>query len=218
MNDDKREKSDTTGGLTPGYENQPAPGPINPSTGQHSSYWVLSKEERAKGFIRPVRMSYVHLVCGTETTMGNAIAETYARDPKYYGSTFCVACRGHFPVGENGEFVWADGTGEKVGGDAPKPKAPPSYLGFITGGEMLRVQFPHCDPYVLHSPGVCTYCDGHVDWQADRVNAQILFTDDPRNADIIAGTYQGPERPCPAQAKRGGNCQVWGGNVPRPPE
>jgi hypothetical protein len=38
--------------------------------------------------------------------MSRAIAETYARDPAFYGSTFCVHCRTHFPVGEQGEFVW----------------------------------------------------------------------------------------------------------------
>jgi len=46
--------------------------------------------------------------------MGQAIAETYARDPGYYGSTFCANCGEHFPVGEGGEFVW-DGTIERVG-------------------------------------------------------------------------------------------------------
>jgi hypothetical protein len=33
---------------------------INPSTGQQKDYVVLSQEERAKGFIRPVRRSYIH--------------------------------------------------------------------------------------------------------------------------------------------------------------
>jgi hypothetical protein len=80
---------------------------------QHDTYLVLSDEERAKGFVRPVRRSYVHTVCGVETRMGQAIAETYARDPHFYGSTYCVACRKHLPVGEHGEFVWDDGT--KVG-------------------------------------------------------------------------------------------------------
>jgi hypothetical protein len=45
--------------------------------------------------------------CGTVTTMGRALSETYARDPKFYGATFCVACNRHLPVSE---FVWtADG-------------------------------------------------------------------------------------------------------------
>ena len=41
------------------------------------------------------------------------IAATYARDPKFYGATFCINCRMHRPVGPDGEFVWDDGT--KVG-------------------------------------------------------------------------------------------------------
>ena len=56
--------------------------------------------------------------CGTVTTMGRALSETYARDPGFYGATFCCQCRAHFPVGEKGEFVWLemDGReGPKVG-------------------------------------------------------------------------------------------------------
>lgn len=87
---------------------------IDPVTGQQKGYVVLSAEERAKGFIRPVRQSYVHEKCGVKTTMGLALAETYARNPKFYGATFCVQCGNHFPVGEHGEFVWAN-TNEKVG-------------------------------------------------------------------------------------------------------
>jgi hypothetical protein len=49
--------------------------------------------------------------CGTVTTMGHAIAETYARDPKLYGGTFCCGCGKHLPVDE---FVW-EGTNERVG-------------------------------------------------------------------------------------------------------
>lgn len=51
--------------------------------------------------------------CGTVTTMNREIAETYAREPGYYGATYCVGCREHLPVGEHGEFEWLDGT--KVG-------------------------------------------------------------------------------------------------------
>jgi hypothetical protein len=146
-------------------------------TGQHEIYLVLSEEERSKGFVRPVRNSYVHVGrkpnwkeihrmldkeervemkkeypdrdeyvaimtvlvdengkytggayvtqkelnawksgkllggCGTRTTMGNDLSETYARDPKFYGATFCCGCNKHLPVDE---FVWY-GTDEKVG-------------------------------------------------------------------------------------------------------
>lgn len=78
---------------------------------QNKVYLVLSDEEKAKGFVRPVRKSYIHTQCGTVTTMALGIAETYARDPKFYGSTYCCGCRRHLPVGE---FKW-DGTDEVVG-------------------------------------------------------------------------------------------------------
>lgn len=94
----------TTNPQDPGINN---PGP----SGQNESYLVLSEEERAKGFVRPVRRSYVHQKCGALTTMAQAIAETYARNPKFYGATFCCGCRAHFSVSE---FVW-DGTSEAVG-------------------------------------------------------------------------------------------------------
>ena len=96
--------------------------PIRPD-GQQEIYVVLSEEERAKGFVRPVRRTYIHSVCGTATTMGLPIAETYARDPSFYGATYCVGCQAHFPVGEAGEFVW-DGTSEKVGSLMPPAPAP----------------------------------------------------------------------------------------------
>ena len=84
---------------------------INPATGQQKGYVVLSDEERAKGYVRPVRRSYVHLKCGAVTTMAQSIAETYARDPKFYSGTFCFGCRTHLPLDE---FRW-DGTDEIVG-------------------------------------------------------------------------------------------------------
>ena len=174
MDPDKLAKSDTTDGQPPrpGFERASAPAPINPSTGQHEAYWVLSDEERAKGFVRPVRDTYRHVGrrvcgklvsldvplpagkvawicmlephgseeecghlaqsasaselervyatglfggCGTTTSMGRKLAETYARDFRFYSQTFCVTCRGRFPVGESGEFVWADLDGGKVG-------------------------------------------------------------------------------------------------------
>lgn len=78
---------------------------------QAEVYLVLSEEERAKGFVRPVRTAYVHATCGAVTTMGLDLAETYARDPKFYGGTYCATCRMHRPVGE---FTW-DKDGSVVG-------------------------------------------------------------------------------------------------------
>ncbi len=104
----------TTTTLTDGSPVTPDHREIDPITGQQKGYVVLSAEERAKGFMRPVRHSYVHEKCGTVTKMGVALAETYARDPGFYSGTFCVGCHAHFPVGAAGEFMW-DGTQEKVG-------------------------------------------------------------------------------------------------------
>jgi len=102
-------------------------------TGQHASYIVLCEDERRKGFVRPYRDAYKHVGrleegelidggvtdrpsrrvggCGTVTTMGRALSETYARDPKFYGATFCVHCNRHLPVAE---FVWT-ADGQEVG-------------------------------------------------------------------------------------------------------
>lgn len=79
---------------------------INPATGMQRDYVVLSADERAKGFVKRVRYSYVHRKCGVVTRMGAALAETYARDPNFYNGTFCVSCKAHFPLEQ---FEWDDG-------------------------------------------------------------------------------------------------------------
>lgn len=107
--------------LTHGADDEPVP--------QAEVYLVLSDEERAKGFVRPLRRAYRHerlkgdrtdfLVdmlkledgCGAVTTMGLALCETYARNPGFYGATYCTGCQRHRPVAE---FVWVE-DGEVVG-------------------------------------------------------------------------------------------------------
>lgn len=103
---------------------------IDPRTGMQKGYVVLTPEERAKGFVRPVRRTYIHVGkppegesfeypvrkvfkggCGSQTTMSIPIAETYAREPKFYSGTFCCSCMEHFPLDQ---FVW-EGTTEQVG-------------------------------------------------------------------------------------------------------
>lgn len=101
---------------------------IEPTTGMQKGYIVLSAEERAKGFVRPVRRTYIHVGknpvmnghvlikpgeggCGTRTTMALSIAETFARDPGFYGGTFCCTCGTHLPLNQ---FVW-EGTDEQMG-------------------------------------------------------------------------------------------------------
>lgn len=133
-------------------------------TEQSKKYLILSEEERAKGFVRPLRNKYVHrgyakpqyplreltqeeleryssfgyikyeafpendtsLIgrywtqkqldntekgCGVETVMGQELSETYAREPHFYGSTYCVGCKMHLAVQE---FAWS-ADGETVG-------------------------------------------------------------------------------------------------------
>lgn len=86
---------------------------IDSATGMQRDYVVLSREERAKGFVKPVRRSYIHQKCGVETTMGIDLAQTYARNPRFYSGTFCVGCRAHFPLNE---FTW-DPDGEPMDPD-----------------------------------------------------------------------------------------------------
>lgn len=96
--------------LTHGADDEPVP--------MAEVYLVLSDEELARGFVRPVRKTYIHVGpggsegnltgsgCGAATRMGTALSETYARDPKFYGATYCVHCQMHRPVAE---FIWEDG-------------------------------------------------------------------------------------------------------------
>jgi hypothetical protein len=72
---------------------------------QNKTYLVLPKDELEKGFIRPIRDKYIHTKCGVETKMNMEIAKTYARNPKFYGSTYCVGCEKHLPVSE---FKWSN--------------------------------------------------------------------------------------------------------------
>lgn len=104
MNDDQKTELAGGGPVTDDHRNLQA-------NGQQKGYVVLTEDERAKGFVRPVRHSYIHSACGTVTTMARSIAETYARDPGLYTGIFCSSCRQHFPVAE---FVW-EGTSEVVG-------------------------------------------------------------------------------------------------------
>ena len=77
---------------------------IDSSTGMQKSYVVLSAEERAKGFVQPVRRTYTHKTYGSHTTMDIVLAETYAR-------TFCAMRAADCPLDQ---FVWT-GTDLQVG-------------------------------------------------------------------------------------------------------
>lgn len=70
---------------------------------QNLVYLVLSSEELSKGYVKPYRDSYKHLNCGTTTRMNSTISATYARDPWFYGATYCCGCNMHRPLSE---FTW----------------------------------------------------------------------------------------------------------------
>lgn len=161
------ERRATASGRPPEREDGSTPTAEKLSDGQYRDHWVLSEEDRAKGFIGPCRKTYVHVGaqgprytlteitedergglpdrswkfyeaypdselpkrgkywtddelkrvgagCGSVTSMPLPIAETYAVNPHFYGSTYCAACQAYFPVGEQGEFVW-EGTNQRVG-------------------------------------------------------------------------------------------------------
>lgn len=114
---DVRKKRCTARGQSIDPAKAPAHAPTDEklADGQNADHYVLCAEDRAKGYVEPVRIDYIHEKCGTVTKMPRACAETYAAQPGYYGSTFCCGCGGYFPVGEEGEFIWNDGSGQKVG-------------------------------------------------------------------------------------------------------
>jgi len=67
---------------------------------------------KAGGFIRPVRNSYRHDVCGKHTRLGQSIAEAFAREPKFYDVIFCSQCIERFSIKE---FSWTGQPKIKVG-------------------------------------------------------------------------------------------------------
>ena len=80
---------------------EPYPESERPATGK---FWTA------------VQLESIGNGCGSVTTMGRALAETYAVTPGFYGSTYCCTCRMHLPVGSDGEFIWI----ESNGSDGPR--------------------------------------------------------------------------------------------------
>lgn len=74
---------------------------------QNDAYLVLPDEElESDKLVTKLRVDYVH-ICGTVTTIDMRIAKTWARDPNFYGATYCTSCKEHRPLSE---FKWCDGT------------------------------------------------------------------------------------------------------------
>jgi len=70
--------------------------------GQYQNYPTVDEGE----FVQEPRETYIHEDCGTATTMTGDLPESVARDPTYYGKTFCAGCGKHVPVEE---VEWKDG-------------------------------------------------------------------------------------------------------------
>jgi hypothetical protein len=119
MTDHRKEyeegRLETTSLEAPKHFGSPAPDPeLDPITKQHKAYWVLSEAERAKGFVRPVRDRYRHETCGSVTTMGRALSETYAREPGFYGRPSARAAANTSLLARTASSCGLD-DGEKVG-------------------------------------------------------------------------------------------------------
>jgi hypothetical protein len=69
--------------------------------GQHERHPVNLEGEA----VRPYRDTYTH-TCGVATKVPVGVAETYQKNPTFYGSTFCCGCREYYPIAQ---FKWKDG-------------------------------------------------------------------------------------------------------------
>lgn len=75
----------------------------------------------------------------------------------------------------------------------------------------MKFQFPHCDSLILHSPGVCEYCDRHPHQQAAREAQGTAFSDTPADEVERLGLA-----PCPSTVARTAEVRdLWYGNVPK---
>jgi hypothetical protein len=95
---------------------------LRPDEVHHREYGYVKFEEYPKSVSGATgrlwtqeQLDKIDKGCGTVTSMGQALAETYARDPGFYSGTFCAGCGTHFPVGQDGEFVWLDDPSQRVG-------------------------------------------------------------------------------------------------------
>lgn len=69
---------------------------------------VLTEQEQAAGFVRPLRTSVVHRFCGRPSAMGDGQAEDLARNPRdsQWSTAWCGICGRRLPLEQ---FTWADG-------------------------------------------------------------------------------------------------------------
>jgi hypothetical protein len=82
------------------------------SDGQYRDHWILSDEERARGFVRPVRLSYVHVGMPEPK---NPLRDLTAEEAERYAQFGYVKYE-KYPSGEGatGRF-WTKAELEKIG-------------------------------------------------------------------------------------------------------
>ena len=84
------------------------------------------------------------------------------------------------------------------------------------------MQFPHCDPRVLHAPeDNCEFCNRHPEWQELRRAWGIAFTGHSfdKQGQPAVDEQGNVTLPCPAEYNRGmTSVNSWHGNVAFTPE
>jgi hypothetical protein len=104
----------TVRGGPPAVQDGPTPTEETLPDGQKADHWVLSEEERAKGFIRPVRRSYRHVgIPGPRYPLRDLTPEERER---YSGCDF--AKFEAYPEGEQGSVTgrfWTQADLDRIG-------------------------------------------------------------------------------------------------------
>lgn len=72
----------------------------------------LSEAEKAAGYVRPLRYTYMHEVCENLAFLSPEQAQLFARNPKFLGSLYCRKCERSCSVDE---FVWCNGVKTRMG-------------------------------------------------------------------------------------------------------
>lgn len=76
------------------------------TTKQYKKTLVHHESERTPAkFVNQLRNKFRHLKCHQMSTVATSVAETLARDPKFYKELFCGTCQVYVPITE---LVWFD--------------------------------------------------------------------------------------------------------------
>lgn len=81
-------------------------------------------------------------------------------------------------------------------------RAAEMYMEFVENEEALGISSPHCDARVLHSPGLCTFCDEAESLQDYRKRLNLKFTDE----------LQANEPLLPGEDRTKGSAEGWSRN------